>query len=103
MLQRVGQDRPSRRAQALGSGAAPFCARQPVDEPVGAVPLEAPPDLVELLAPIAHDSFRPAIFAARTVVILVLLSVVSEWFELFSSNLGEAGLAHRPFFWPTVR
>jgi len=57
VLQRVGQDR-----LLDGRGHTvrvwPLGARQPIDEPVGAVQLEAPPDLVELLAAVAHDPAR---------------------------------------------
>ena len=48
----------------------------------------------------SKDSFLRAIFSAWTVVILDLLSVVSELFEHFSTNVGEAGLVTVLFFWP---
>ena len=57
VLQRVGQD-----GFLDGRGHSvrvrPLRPRQPIDESVGAVQLKAPPDLVELLAAVAHDPAR---------------------------------------------
>ena len=73
VLQRMGQDRLFDRRRNAVRVRAPR-SRQPIDQAVGAVQLEAPPDLVDLLPAVVHDP-------AWTVVILVLLSVVTEWFE----------------------
>ena len=57
VLQRVGQDRLFNR-QGRPVRVRPPGARQPVEQPVGAVQLKAPPDLVELLAAVADDPAR---------------------------------------------
>ena len=54
--ERVDDFAPQRVDDFVGIGS----SRQPVDERVGAVLLEAPPDLVELLVAVAHDPGTPS-------------------------------------------